>query len=142
MATTPNYGFNLPNLNADEGVWGEKLNQNWSSVDQIIFDLTPASGGVEEAPEDGQPYVREDADWVLGVTSAYSEATYSKIGHTHNHAALTGVTADQHHNQVHLLYGPDQSDVDTLVTPLVRHVLGVNGAGDFAPDYRAGWRGT
>ncbi len=36
MAVTPNYSFNLPDINGDEGAWGVKLNENWTSVDSIL----------------------------------------------------------------------------------------------------------
>ena len=33
--------------------------------------------------------------------------------HAHDHDALLNVTPDQHHNQAHLLWGSDHSDVDS-----------------------------
>jgi hypothetical protein len=57
------------------------------------------------------------------------------------HAATTGRTANDHHNQIHLLYGSDHSDVD-IASPLVdRNVLAVSpGPGDWTPELRMNWR--
>ncbi len=40
MTTTPNYNFNLPDINGDEGAWGTKLNANWTSVDSILGGIS------------------------------------------------------------------------------------------------------
>lgn len=56
-------------------------------------------------------------------------------GHVHNHDNLLNVTPDQHHNQVHLLYGPDHSDVNTATPLALEHQLKWDGAA-WVPDYR------
>jgi hypothetical protein len=45
-----------------------------------------------------------------------------------DHADLTNVTPNQHHNQTHTLYGADHSDVDTTDTPVAGDVLMFDGA--------------
>jgi len=42
------------------------------------------------------------------------------------HDNLTGITPDNHHNQVHLLYGTDHSDVDSTGTPADGDLLAFN----------------
>lgn len=41
MATTTNYSFNLPAIGGDADAWGTKLNNNWTSLDSILY----AGGG-------------------------------------------------------------------------------------------------
>jgi hypothetical protein len=41
MATTTNYSFNLPAIGGDADQWGTKLNNNWTSLDSILY----AGGG-------------------------------------------------------------------------------------------------
>jgi len=41
MATTTNYSFNLPTIGGDADAWGTKLNNNWTSLDSILY----AGGG-------------------------------------------------------------------------------------------------
>ena len=56
-------------------------------------------------------------------------------GHVHDHDNLINVTPDQHHNQVHALYGGDHSDVSTATPLEMQHLLHWNGSA-FSPDYR------
>lgn len=77
-----------------------------------IFGLLPGYGYFTDAPADGQPYLRQDNDWVLvppsGVGSVFSvfgrtgavtgqvgdySAFYSQIGHTHTEADITDLKA-------------------------------------------------
>ena len=52
---------------------------------------------------------------------------YSQLGHTHSHADLTGVTADQHHAQVHSFTGSDHSGI-SVSSPSAGQVLRYNGS--------------
>lgn len=52
-------------------------------------------------------------------------------GHVHDHRNLVNVTANQHHNQVHLLHGTDHSDVDSTGTPQIRDLLAFNDSNKF-----------
>lgn len=53
-----------------------------------------------------------------------------------DHNNLNGIGPDDHHNQVHLLYGPDHSDVDTATPLEQQHVLAWDGVDSFDPDFR------
>lgn len=44
-------------------------------------------------------------------------------GHAHAHSDTTGQTANDHHNQVHDLFGSDHADVDTTTLPTDGQVL-------------------
>ena len=41
MSTTTNYSFNLPAIGGDADQWGTKLNNNWTSLDSLLY----AGGG-------------------------------------------------------------------------------------------------
>jgi hypothetical protein len=56
-----------------------------------------------------------------------------------SHSSLADVLPDQHHNQVHDLYGPDQGDVDTSTAIQIRHGLNWNGSA-FQAEFRMNWR--
>jgi len=53
-----------------------------------------------------------------------------------DHNNLNGIGPDDHHNQVHLLYGSDHSDVDTATPLAQQHGLFWDGVDSFDPDYR------
>ena len=56
-------------------------------------------------------------------------------GHQHWHDNLINVLPDQHHNQVHALWGPDHSDVDYSDAIKSLEVIRYDGA-QFIPDRR------
>lgn len=70
----------------------------------------------------GPKDLREMFHWVYAQLQSLSKQVGDiggeNPGHTHNHATLTNVTPNQHHNQAHLFYGPDHTDVDTA-NPLI-----------------------
>lgn len=37
MATTTNFNFNLPAIGGDSDAWGTKLNNNWTSLDTLLY---------------------------------------------------------------------------------------------------------
>lgn len=37
MSTTTNYSFNLPAIGGDADAWGTKLNNNWTSLDTLLY---------------------------------------------------------------------------------------------------------
>lgn len=41
MTTTTNYSFNLPAIGGDSDAWGTRLNNNWTSLDTLLY----AGGG-------------------------------------------------------------------------------------------------
>src|SRR5262245_24058003 len=41
FATTPNFGFTLPDPGADDDIWGEHLNGNWSQLDGLLPNYLP-----------------------------------------------------------------------------------------------------
>ena len=55
---TPIYGFNLPTPGADEDTWGLQLNQNWSSLDNLLAAKAP----VKDADLQGAPTTTEPTD--------------------------------------------------------------------------------
>jgi hypothetical protein len=66
----------------------------------------------------GPKNIREFFHYLWGELKAIQTEmeTIAPGGGPTEHDDLGGVSPDQHHNQVHLLYGPDQSDVDTTNT--------------------------
>jgi len=74
---------------------------------------------------------KAQTDWVTNEAifiAAESGATQAGAGAPiTEHDNLLGITPDNHHNQVHLLYGPDHSDVDTGNTPVDGDYLGYDG---------------
>ena len=70
----------------------------------------------------GPRNIRELYHWVHGqfvsLAKQVGDVGGETPGHTHSHTTLTNVTPNQHHNQAHLFYGPDHTDVDTT-NPLV-----------------------
>lgn len=70
---TTNYNFNKPNVNSadDEDLWGDQLNDNWDSVDGVIFGLIPA-GLISDFGGTTAP-----SGWLLCDGSAVSRTTYS-----------------------------------------------------------------
>ncbi len=52
-----------------------------------------------------------------------------------DHNNLNGIGPDDHHNQVHLLYGPDHSDVNSVTPIALRDLLAWDGS-EFSPDRR------
>lgn len=43
MTTTPNYGYNLPTVNADSDTWGTKLDANWAAIDTDLKTVSDAA---------------------------------------------------------------------------------------------------
>ena len=74
-----------------------------------------------------------------GVVTQTNEHIIS-IDNPHDtyHSQTLGQTPNDHHNQVHLLYGSDHSDVDTTDGLLNRDLLAWNGVA-FMPDKRMNW---
>jgi len=92
----------------------------------VVNDIVAHGGTMFRCLEEHDPETFDPAKWY--DLSADPET---------NHAGLVNVTPDQHHNQKHLLYGPDQSDVDTAAALAARHVLSRNTANNkFEPQYR------
>lgn len=46
MATTTNFSFNLPAIGGDSDAWGTKLNNNWTSLDTLLYAGGGGSGTV------------------------------------------------------------------------------------------------
>lgn len=44
MTTTTNYSFNLPAIGGDADAWGTKLNNNWTSLDTLLYGGGGGSG--------------------------------------------------------------------------------------------------
>lgn len=42
MATTPNYNYDIPDIGADDSIWGDRLNSNWSDIDTDLKTISDA----------------------------------------------------------------------------------------------------
>jgi hypothetical protein len=66
---TPNYNFNLPTVGGDDNVWGGLLNDNWSSIDTILWNVSGvASAALTQTAGDAR-YLRLTGGAVTGNTS-------------------------------------------------------------------------
>ncbi len=81
-----------------------------------------------------------DADEAVFVSNGTSSGSGGGGTPITDHNLLNGVTANQHHNQAHALYGADHSDVDSSGTPTLRDGLFHNGS-EFALERRVNWVG-
>jgi len=84
-----------------------------------------------------------DVVWVDGTTLYTPISHYTDLSNPHEvlHAQLTDLTVDDHHNQVHLLYGSDHSDVNDSAVLETRQLLAWSG-GEWTPQFRMNWRGA
>jgi len=46
MTTTTNFSFNLPAIGGDADAWGTKLNNNWTSLDTLLYAGGAGGGAV------------------------------------------------------------------------------------------------
>jgi hypothetical protein len=83
---TTNYGFYLPTLDGARGEWGEQLNANFTALDIILATIAGLGVGVEEAPTDGQNYVRSGLGSVWNPALSSAELALALA----NYVALTG----------------------------------------------------
>lgn len=65
MATTTNYGWNLPTVGGNQDAWGDLLNANWSALDALLGNTSAA----EFAILDGATITTDELNYVGGVTS-------------------------------------------------------------------------
>jgi hypothetical protein len=95
---------------------------------------------IQRPPPAGPRNLREMFYYVWTWMNSTTDDTNDHINDTDNphsvqHIQLLGVTENQHHNKVHNLYGPDQGDVDSTGSPVLRDGLFYNGT-KFALDRR------
>jgi hypothetical protein len=119
-------------------------------ADQALIDLYLIAAGGRLLPPGGlTDYIltkvsaeNYDVHWVDGLTlyTPISHLTDYANPHQVNHDQVLNQTPDDHHNQVHLLYGPDHSDVNISPTLETRHLLAWN-TGEWIPEFRMNWRG-
>jgi hypothetical protein len=78
---TPNYEFYLPEINGEEAAWGQMLNANWTALDTLLAEVAGLGDGIEEAPDDGQNYVRDGLNnqWNAGLSAAEMALVYLPI---------------------------------------------------------------
>jgi hypothetical protein len=63
---TPNYNFNLPTVGGDDNVWGGLLNDNWSSIDTILWNVSGvASAALTQTAGDAR-YLRLTGGTITG----------------------------------------------------------------------------
>ena len=106
----PNFLTGLANLNADSG----------TTIVPFILQKSILLGYVicERAKMD---WDLDEAVWIpAGSNAAGSGGGGTPIT---DHNNLNGIGANDHHNQVHLLYGTDHSDIDTIPALAPVHVL-------------------
>lgn len=97
-AITPVLGLIKPVVGdeAGEDLWGEKTNDNWDTLDAAHQSLQTSIDGldaVNEAPDDGQAYVRFANTWTpisIGIIPGLQPALDEKIGEAPTDGALYG----------------------------------------------------
>ena len=66
---TPNYSFNLPLVGGDDNVWGDLLNENWSSIDTILWTVSGVANAALTPTTGDARYLRLNGGTVTGATS-------------------------------------------------------------------------
>lgn len=61
--TTANYGWIKPEVGASPSVWGAKLNADLDAIDTQVATVASQTGGLADAPADGNLYGRENNAW-------------------------------------------------------------------------------
>jgi hypothetical protein len=73
--TTKNYGWIKPEVGGSPTVWGAKLNADLDLIDTQVATIASQTGGLADAPADGNLYARENAAWaVVPPPTGVSEA--------------------------------------------------------------------
>ncbi|RLA07791.1 MAG: hypothetical protein DRQ54_04990, partial [Gammaproteobacteria bacterium] len=129
-----------------DNVWVLYGQETYSSVETAIALLGADTGIIEEPPllvgAVLRGYIisqRNQTDWSFELSRWYVASAAARAGGggspITDHDNMNGITPDNHHNQVHLLFGSDHSDVN-IVSPMAEtqglHWLG----SEFVPDYR------
>lgn len=107
MTTTTNYGLEKPVIGGDTDTWGNKSNDNWDAVDQLIKDNENAIEALDNAVDQnkadksvvvtagdgltGGGDLSESREVALGTPSTITAATTnSTTGTSHTHAITLG----------------------------------------------------
>lgn len=73
MPTTPNLGLNLPTVGASRDTWGGLTNDNWDTIDQLLFMATPIGVILDYAGTTPPP------GWMVCDGRLVSRVTYSAL---------------------------------------------------------------
>lgn len=78
VTTTTNYGYNLPGVNdpADEDLWGDQLNENWSALDTDLYNVSLRMPVAAVMPFAGSS---APTGWLLCYGQAISRITYADL---------------------------------------------------------------
>lgn len=72
-ASTPNYSFSLPTVGGDTDVWGGFLNQNWSTLDDLLSGTTTVDGIVMINADGTFTELNASSGTLTGMTISSSE---------------------------------------------------------------------
>jgi hypothetical protein len=95
---TPNYNFNLPTVGGDDNVWGGLLNDNWSSIDTILWNVSGVASAALTTTTGDARYLRLTGGAVTGNT------TFPAI------VATAGIAGDGSGNPPSLFIDPPAAD--------------------------------
>ena len=62
--STKNYGWIKPEVGGSPAIWGAKLNADLDAIDTQLQTVASQTGGLGDAPADGNVYGRENNGWV------------------------------------------------------------------------------
>ena len=135
-----------------DNMWVMYGQETYASVDTAIALLGADTAIIEEPPLLAgavlRGYIisqRNQTDWSFDLSRWYVASAAARSGGggspITDHDNLTGVTPNNHHNQVHPLFSSDHSDVDIATALTLRDGLFYNGS-DLAPNRRVNWLGV
>ena len=86
--TTKNYGWIKPEVGGSPAIWGAKLNADLDAIDTQLQTVASQTGGLGDAPADGNVYGRENNGWVsIPPPTGVPEAPTTSVTFGRNNAA-------------------------------------------------------